>query len=111
MHCRDPALPSPVHDGPRGPHALQRRANELHRKLSEESRSVVPVDLCHELRRAAVELHEDGLLGQWRSKVLRSSEAVAAKAELCAHIVEIRRALPYIGPWSLRIAKPASPTI
>jgi hypothetical protein len=92
MHCRDPALPSPVHDGLSGPHALQRRANELHRKLQEKPRLVVSVDLCHKLRRAAVELHEDGLLGQWRSKVLRPSEAVAAKAELCAHIVGIRRA-------------------
>ena len=83
MHCRDPALPSPIDDGLRGAHALQRRADELHRKLSEEPRSVVSVDLCHKLRRAAVELHEDGLLGQRRSKVLRSSEAVAAEGTFC----------------------------
>jgi len=47
------------------------RANDVHCKLQKETRTVIPFDLHHKLRRPPVDMHENGLLGQRRPEILR----------------------------------------
>ena len=56
--------------------ALQWRREGLHRRLQEEPRPVIDIDLPDRLWAASVGVHEVGLLGQWAAKILRASQAI-----------------------------------
>jgi hypothetical protein len=56
--------------------ALQRRGENLYRRLQKEPRPVVDIDLPDRLRATPVGVHEVWLLGQWPAKILRAPQAI-----------------------------------